>query len=346
MGLYTVYDDQRVDEAVADDLKLIVESVTATLPVRSIILGGGFGRSEGSILIDGNNIHPVNDYDLFLIVPDDFETDLRPLSKELAKKVGIRLLDLIPIKRSSLFSLPATQIYYDLKYGGRLLWGDNALELIPQYKAGHVEPGSGRTLLLNRLICAIEAYSESFEKRAMTAEEAFFLVNQTGKVVLACAESLLMKKNKYHHSYQERRKIFAREFSDKIELQQLNDRATEFKVRPSEKLIYGPVAYWKSAMKEYLNVISNCLVPSSASPKMELWEQLKNNRDTATICNNPVERIEIMLLLYREVSFFSKRNILKQAYEEMKAIAKNPLQCKGWEALRERTASLWHELYH
>jgi hypothetical protein len=346
LGLYTVYNDQRVDDAIALDLKLIVETITSALPVRSIILGGGFGRSEGSVMVDGNNIRPVNDYDLFLIISDDIETDLRTLSKELAKKVGIRLLDLIPIGHSALSNLPATQIYYDLKYGGRLLWGENALELIPQYKNGYVEPESGKTLLLNRLICAIEAFSENFEERAITADEAFFLVNQTGKVVSACVEALLIKKNKYHHSYRERQKIFASEFPDRIELQRLNERATEFKVRPSENVTFNPIAYWKDTIKEYLDVLSGYLVPLSVSSKKELWRLLKECNNGAPITNNPVERIEIMLLLYREASFLAKRTILSQAYEELRAITKSSFPHTGWETLRERTTRLWHELYH
>jgi hypothetical protein len=346
LGLYTVYNDERVDNAIALDLKLIVERVTSALPVRSIILGGGFGRGEGSVIVDENGIQPVNDYDLFLVIPDDVEVDLRPLSKDLANKIGIRLLDLIPIKYSALSSLPASQIYYDLKHGGRHLWGENVIELMPSYKNGDVEPESGKTLLLNRLICAIEAFSENFEKRTMTSDEVFFLVNQTGKVVSACVESLLIKKSKYHHSSRERRKIFAREFPYKIELQRLNEYATEFKIRPSENVTFNPKAYWKDTIKEYLNVLSEYLMQSATSSNKELWRLLKNSITDVPITNNPVERIEIMLLLYRGASFFTKHSVLSQAHEELSAITKTSLHPVEWEILREKTARHWHELYH
>ena len=346
MGAYTVYNDQRVDDTVNHDLKLIVERVISALPVRSIILGGGFGRSEGSVLINEHGIHPVNDYDLFLIVPDDVETDMRPLGKKLSRELGIRLIDLIPLRHSDLNTLPASQIFYDLKYGGQVLWGENTLELIPQYKEGFVLPESGKTLLLNRLICALEAFSENFEKRAMTKPEIFFLVNQTGKVISACVEALLIKKSIYHHSYITRQKIFDRQFPDKVKLQQLNKRAMEFRLRPSETITFDPISYWKETMREYLDVIADYLVPFSVSPQKDLWRLLKNSSNISSVTNNPVERIEIMLLLCHESSFYTKRIILSQAWKELGIVTQTPVQNKDWEILRQRTTRLWHELYH
>lgn len=346
MGAYTVLEDKRVDEAVERDLRLIAERIREVTPALSIILGGGFGRGEGSVLLEAGRVQPVNDYDIFVVIPDGFEMDMRPLSKEIAREIGIRLIDLIPIKLAELNNLPPSQINYDLKYGGRVLWGENMLELIPMYKYGHVLPESGKTLLLNRLICAIEAFSENFEMHAMTTSERFFLINQTGKVISACVEALLMKKDKYHHSYRKRQEIFTSEFPDKIGLQQLNEYATEFKIRPSEVVTFDPIMYWKEAMGEYLNVISDYLVPASASSKKDLWRLLKKKNNGTPLTNNPVERIEIMLLLYCEMSFFTKRIILSRACEELVNITKTPLPNKGWENLRERTTRLWHELYH
>jgi len=348
MRHYTVYDDRGIDDTVSRDLTIIVRDITTALPVRSILLGGGFGRGEGSVLIDQQGVRPINDYDLILVVPDDFAIDLRPLGKELAKKTHIRLVDLIPIKYSSLSSLPSTQFNYDLKYGGRLLWGEDTLNLIPCYKDGHVDLESGKTLLLNRLICAIESFSENYEKRNMTADEILFLVNQTGKIISACVESMLIKKRKYHYSIRERQKIFTVEFPEKKELQRLNKYATEFKIRPSNNVNFNPITYWKDAIKVYISVVAEYLLSPSVSTKKikELWRILKTPQSDATITNNSVERIEIMLLLYREASFFTKYTILSRGYIEYGSITKMPLHNAGWEPLRERTVRLWHELYH
>ncbi|OGL44005.1 MAG: hypothetical protein A2149_02990 [Candidatus Schekmanbacteria bacterium RBG_16_38_11] len=346
MGFYTVLDDKRVDDTIARDLNHIVERVTKALPASEVILGGGFGRGEGSVLVKEDVIRPVNDYDIFIVVPDDCTADFRAFGKELAGEIQIRLLDLIPIKHSSLSSLPATQFNYDLRYGSRHLWGDNLLETIPRYKEGFVDHESGRTLLLNRLICAIEAFSEDFEFRNMTTEERFFLVNQTGKIVSSCIESLLIRRNRYHHSYRKRQETFEALFPKKESLKQLNKRATEFKLRPSMSPDFDAVAYWKEAVYEYVNVISDYLTPGFIPPVYRLWKKLRKKNCKLQITNTLIERVELMLLLYRESSFITKKGILSKAHNELEAISKTRIQNGGWENLRGITARLWHELYH
>lgn len=343
MGIYTILDDEKIDSVIERDLKLIIGRILNTVTVHSIILGGGFGRGEGSVLIDQGKIQAVNDYDLFVIISDDDQTDFRSTERKIAGELGIRLLDLIPIKYSTLPNLPSTQFYYDLKYGGRHLWGENLIDLIPQYKEGYVDPESGRTLILNRLICAIEAYSEKFEHQRMTTEEKFFLVNQTGKIVSACVEALLIKRSKYHHSYKKRRDIFKTEFPQEKDLQKLNERATEFKLQPSMLIEFDAIEYWKKAIHEYLKVLSEYFCPGSIQPGIKIWRGLKRE-NLAT--NQPIERVELLLLLYLEASFFRRRRILRMARKELKNILKVSFRLAEWESLRERTANLWHELYH
>jgi hypothetical protein len=345
MGVYTVLDDKRVDETITKDLQIIVDRITTAASVRAIILGGGFGRGEGSVVVNKKGIRPVNDYDIFVIVSDDYHTNFRPLSKEIAKKTSIRLIDLIQIKYSDLPTLVLTQLNYDLKYGGLHLWGENILDIIPQYKESLVNKEAGRSLLLNRLICAIEAFSERFRQKGMNRDERFFLVNQTGKVVSACVEALLIKKNKYHYSYRKRQEIFEAEFPERTRLCQLNSKATEFKLQPTESPDFDAIVFWDETIKEYIKVIAEYLVSNSSSSSLvkELWRLLKK-QDNLT--NNSVERVELMLLLYRVTSFFNKRAILAKAHKELENILKTSLPEVGWESLRDRTARLWHELYH
>lgn len=348
MKHYTVYDDPRVDAAVAADLDLIVKKLTGIFPLRAIILAGGFGRGEGSVLLEPAEVRPVNDYDLVLVVPDDFAADLRPLARELAQATNIRLIDLIPLKYSALAALPATQFNYDLKYGSRPLWGEDALALIPSYAQGMVEPESIRTLLLNRLVCAVEAYSEIFAQRALTAAESFFLVNQTGKIVSACAEALLMNRGAYHPSYRERRKILAREFPEKAELLRLLDRATEFKLRPAATVDFDQVAYWHDAVRVYLAVMAELLAPAPGAKDAagELWRVLSAGGASPPLTNNAVERIELMLLVWREAPVEARPLILARAHAEFAKLTSAPLPDAGWESLRAGTTRLWHEICH
>lgn len=346
MGIYTVRDDKNIDEVIAKDLALIVNRIREALPVRAILLGGGFGRGEGSVLITRDGIRPVNDYDIFIAVSDNDGFDVKELSRDIATQVGIRSIDLIPIKYSDFQHLPATQLHYDLKYGGTLLWGDNVLSQIPQYAEGYVDRRSGATLLLNRLVCALEAFSEKFVDNGMNCDETFFLVHQTGKVISACVEALLIDKRKYHHSYLERRRIFETEFREWATLRRLNDQATEFKLMPSESPDLDPIVYWDEAINEYIKVLTMYFAPRSFLSSVGLWKRLAFGNRRHPITSNPVETVELMLLLSRRASYLRRRIILSGARRELERISKRSFPHIEWEALRAGTVQLWHELYH
>jgi len=226
----------------------------------------------------------VNDYDIFFVVSYDDSTDYRPVGTELARELNVRWVDIIPIKFSSIATLPPSQFHYDLKYGSRHLWGEYVLDRIPTYPEGRVDGESINTLLLNRLVCALEAYSEEFERRPLTPQEAFFLINQTGKVVSACVECLLMKDGQYHPSYRTRHERFQRIFSSEFSLVQLNETATQFKLRPSRSLVTDPVIYWKNAIKEYVRLLASFLVADSSPSIPALVEAVLHKRTTA----NPI----------------------------------------------------------
>jgi hypothetical protein len=346
MGTYTVREDRNIDEVVAQDLRFIVDRIREALPVRAIILGGGFGRGEGSVLITVNGIRPVNDYDIFIAVSENNGFDLRQLSQEIAKQVGIRSIDLIPIKYADLRRLPATQFHYDLKYGGTVLWGENVLSQIPQYPPGCIDRRSGETLLLNRLVCALEGFSEKFVDHGMNHEEKFFLVNQTGKVITSCVEALLIDQGKYHHSYSERRRIFEAEFREWVTLRRLNDQATEFKLLPSESPALDAIAYWEEMIAEYIKVLALYFAPGSFLASLGLWRRLLLGRRRAPMTNQPIERVELMLLLSRRVPFLPRRIILSRARRELELISKRRFRHVDWESLRADAVQLWHELYH
>jgi len=346
MGTYTVYTDSRIDRTIGNHLLHIVSNLKQLPLVRAIILGGGFGRGEGSVLLDSTGIHPVNDYDIYIIVSEGFREDVRSLSKDVAEQIGIRLIDIIPIKYSDLPNLPPNQYNYDLKYGGHHLWGEDVLGLIPLYKEGIVDKDAGKTLLLNRLICGVEAYSEKFERSGLTVEENVFLVNQTGKIVSACVEALLIRINKYHHSYSSRQHIFEREYPDKLKLRQLNEIALEFKLRPTKTLQLNSIQYWKDAIEDYLIVFADYLFDSGLSYAEDLWKNLKTNRSSKRITNNVIERLELLLLLYMFSSNTRKKQILAKIQDGLKSLDKVSYRKASWDELRARAATLWHKAYH
>ena len=126
-------------------------------------------------------------------------------------------------------------------------------------------------------------------------------------------------------------------------MQILNEKATEFKLRPSMLIEFDAIEYWKKAIHEYIKVLSEYLGLGSTQPGEKLWRVLKKKN---SVTNQPIERVELLLLLCLESSFFRRKRILKMAKKELKGVINTSFPATGWESLRERTASLWHELYH
>jgi hypothetical protein len=77
-----------------------------------------------------------------------------------------------------------------------------------------------------------------------------------------------------------------------------------------------------------------------------LWGQLALGDRRAPITSNPIEKLELMLLLSKRAPFFLRRLILLQARRALEHISKSSFPRSEWETLRASTVRLWHELYH
>ncbi|SVB90683.1 uncharacterized protein METZ01_LOCUS243537, partial [marine metagenome] len=65
---FTIHDNQDIYHRISSDLDLITQIILNEFTnIESIVLAGGFGRGEGSVLIVDNDIQPINDYDIYII---------------------------------------------------------------------------------------------------------------------------------------------------------------------------------------------------------------------------------------------------------------------------------------
>ena len=251
-----------VDEKILSDLEIIKSLLLKNVPgVYSLILVGGFGRGEGGVLFENGVPKPINDYDIVIISKYRlYRSRRKKLSKEIAKELGIRLVDLIPIERTHLSKLPYTMFNYDLKYGGHIFFGDkNILGGMPDFNPSRMPLLEGKILLFNRMICLLESYSAEFTKRSPTEDEKFFLTNQSSKAILACCDALLLSKGLYHYSYNERCSRFSETFKVKKKITGLVEQATDFKLRPTRKMNFDAVNYWIDVREEFVNTLKSFL---------------------------------------------------------------------------------------
>ena len=230
---FVVNQDEKVAKRINDDLYIIQQIILENFnDVESIILAGGFGRGEGSVLIHEEEIQPINDYDLYVITKFDNQKNIiKKVRKLISSIIKIRQVDLevIPVKK--LKSLKPTMANYDLKYASYVFYGNNQiLNSIPTIDSKKLSLKEGRTPLLLYLISIIQAYPHKQEKD-LSINEKFWMYQQICKSILGWSTALLILEGKYHSSYIEREKIFKSLFKDK-EWCQLVENATKFKISP------------------------------------------------------------------------------------------------------------------
>lgn len=174
MGKYTVFNGD-IDLKIQEQLDLIIDFLKRCFEeIESIVLVGGFGRGEGIVNIETDHITILSDYDLYIILNDQnklslqqLETSVRnfisksnPLS-EINGKDRITL-DLHFLHRDLLKKLPPRLRFFDLKYGSKVIDGEDLLHLIPDFRTEGLPLYEGVRLLLNRLYYTAEWFSLSY----------------------------------------------------------------------------------------------------------------------------------------------------------------------------------------
>lgn len=370
---FTAEKKVRADKKILLDLEKIVKLIVKNIPnVNSLILVGSFGRGEGSVLLEDAVLKPINDYDIVLITNTKCNhAKLKQLSRYIVRKIGIRLVDLVPLRKDILHELPCTMFNYDLKNGGYIFYGDREiLELVPQYDPTQMPLDEGKRLLFNRMICLLESYSEEFRERELNDSEKFFLVNQTSKAILACCDSSLLLKGKYHHSYAEKNERFSKIFKNDGKMVFLVQQATNFKLKPYREIDFDAVKYWFETRDIFVRTLRTFL-EILYTRKFENWVEFsryylnhtrpiikrwadKIRRRQGVLQKVHLEMTEIYLLAARTEHSLDEK-YLKMAYENLKRItlANNmgkfflgSSSVSSWENLRKTCVDLWFSFLH
>lgn len=212
----------------------IIENVRSH-NVISIILYGGYGRNEGSIVVNQNNeVKPYNDFDIMLIVKSKIDnTVLREKSIELAKKAGISWVDLSQMTLRDLELLRPSIYNYDLKYASKVLYGDKSiLNVIPEIQSTDLPLKEVETLFLTRIWTLVGCLDRDGLLKGRSGAESMFFRNQMAKAVLAIVDILLINIREYHFSYKARVQLIKEHYSSRLELISLSEWALDEKLFP------------------------------------------------------------------------------------------------------------------
>jgi hypothetical protein len=170
----------------------------------AVVLTGGFGRGEGSLLREpGGAVRPFNDFDILLIgtKPAARRGLLNEVRQGLPASLGVDFVDVGYIRSSDFAKAEPTVFLYDLKRGSRVLWGSPCvLDAVPAFGPTAIPLTEGTRLFLNRglsllsLLLMIHAGEPAGAVRRSAA-------NAWSKSVLAAGDSFLIERRLYHWSY-------------------------------------------------------------------------------------------------------------------------------------------------
>ena len=289
MGNYTLYEDPLVDNQINHQLNTILGIVldSAKESVESVILTGGFGRGEGSVIFDSEGqVVPLKDYDLVVVLKKDIgEKAKNQINEQINSQLGLsnhkkslfRFSDFVvdlsftTLDRLTLF--PDIAIY-ELKVASYLLYGKDIRQQIP-WKHADIPLANGCRLLFEKMTGLIGHFpNEYFLGETLDKRSARLLAYECYKVYVEIATSLSLMAGFYAPSYLQRKQLFEVNFESKLHelsnyLPELPDAvvaATDFKLKPNfRETMCNPLNTWfetrnallavaKFYLQVYLNV--------------------------------------------------------------------------------------------
>jgi len=258
-GKYTATGNPLVEAKVEEILERIKDEVVRRFKPESIILHGSFGRGEGSVIVDNCNLIFLSDFEISIVTPKRIGGDLKKLASEVGKEIGaeIGLWRNKPGKYSSYRVRKPTIENYELKYGSKILYGENYLEKIPDFKPEDIPLWEGIRLMFNRMAESLKYFSINYKHSEPSGDEKQKLVYSIYKIVLGCQDALLLSIKKFHYSYKIRNEMFQELFPnyfDNLNMEipnflPLTIKATNYKLRPEKNYSENAIELWFDTME-------------------------------------------------------------------------------------------------
>ncbi|MEA3249111.1 MAG: hypothetical protein U9Q03_02015 [Patescibacteria group bacterium] len=359
MSRYVVPDLPTVDRKVDEDIKTIVDALRTALKsnLRAVLLCGGFGRGEGSVISVDGEMRPYNDYDLVLVtkryVP---KARLQELAERLARQIGIRFVDLGVIRESMLGRLPRSVFVCDLQESRQVYGDEDVLARTTKVSPDGIGIEEARIQLRNRVICFLELTpDEWFLGQPMKDDDRRRMVLQISKAMTASVISDLIRVNRYVTSYQAQLETFLATGQHPM-IRDLMETAYGVKLGLKDSLEVDVNAFWLSARELFLERYGR-LVESESDAKVQ-------PKSISATVKDIVKR-----LMYGEktVSERAKRRVRKvtwltlRAFDESNHIDKEiGVECSrllsqwfeitvapdDWNGMRRACSELWQRYHH
>jgi len=237
---YTLKGDAAFDEMLDKyllDISEAVKKLAGSEGIAALVLGGGYGRGEGGVFESSDGQKKLyNDLDFFVIAKNisparikKINRTLASLGEELSSEIGVDV-DFGPAKSlKQLAKMPFTMMWQELREGHIVVSGaKNVLDSLPNYDLHNLPLSEGLRLLLNRGAGLLFA-RQKLEQENISDEDCDFIGRNLNKAILACGDVVLLLRNKYCLSVQERLSLLEELDAAGAELYK---QAVNFKISP------------------------------------------------------------------------------------------------------------------
>ena len=227
-------------EAAREELFTVVPSSR----VEALLLGGGYGRGEGGVLVTSQGEAPYNDLEFYLFLKGvpllserRYGRAVHEVAEQLTATAGIevefKILSLEKLRRE-----PVSMFYYDLIMGHRWIYGDEScLAGCDHHRSAHRIPMHEATRLLMNRCSGLLFAAERLQRRHFGTGESDFVGRNMAKAKLALGDVVLAARGQYHWSCLERHKRLTKlDESTRVphldELITLHEQGVDFKLHP------------------------------------------------------------------------------------------------------------------
>jgi hypothetical protein len=228
---FTGHSDPGVQELIAGQVDSIVKEVVKQISPKAIVLTGSFGRGEGTILFNHDQLQVLSDYEVAVVTWKAWKRQrIIQLSDNLSKELDadVSLFWATPgrvkhnrIKNLSFGTAKPTRLMYDFKAGSVLLYGDLDLRQ-NQISPEEIPPWEGLRLIFNRLAeFLFQVDCARFRQWVSGYDLGQSL--PIPKALLSAMNGLLVASGDYQSSLRERLKVFLNKKSFSINLDGLEE---------------------------------------------------------------------------------------------------------------------------
>lgn len=230
----------------------------------AIVLGGGYGRGEGCVLIQRGCERPYNDVDLFLITTSKrtaVQARLSSIAANYEELLGIAVDFSRPQTVQMVRNWPCTLMWQELLLGHRVLFGpeDILISNVAERVRGPLPLIEASRLLLNRGAGLV--WAQRVLENLETSPDLTFVPRNYYKCMLGIADALLIAHGSYTSESDRKREnlreVAAREpFASQI---------------AASELMEGGLAFRRSVHEHLAVSTSDCRILAGLWIKTFLW---------------------------------------------------------------------------